>query len=126
MASHRIVTVHPDEVQWEQVEELPGCTRDELIGHEFAELRVDEAMGDITALVRYGPRFCDPRHSHDYGHTVYVARGAMYDANTDETFLPEGGYWYAPAQDVHGPLTFAPDTLILFATDGPRDFILEE
>jgi hypothetical protein len=126
MVSSQSVSIHPDQVAWVQVEELPGCTREELEGHEFAELRIDEGNGGLTALVRYGPGFCEPRQSHTYGHAVYVVRGAIYDADTGETLLPAGSYWYAPAGDVHGPFTFAPGTLVFFITDGPRDFILEE
>jgi quercetin dioxygenase-like cupin family protein len=126
MASSVVVAVHPDRVKWEQVQELPGCTREELEGHEFGLLRVDEDTGGLTALVRYGPGFREPRQSHTYGHAVFVVRGTIYDANTGETLVPAGGYWYAPAGDVHGPFSFAPDTLVFFTTDGPRDFILEE
>lgn len=126
MASSEPVNLRLGEVKWEQVKELPGCTREELEGHEFGVLRVDDGTGGLTALVRYGPGFREPRQSHTYGHAVYVVQGAIYDANTGETLVPEGGYWYAPAGDVHGPFTFAPGTLVLFTTDGPRDFILEE
>ena len=126
MASQVVVSVGPGDVKWEQVEELPGCVREELNGHEFGVLRIDDDTGGLTAVVRYGPGFREPRQSHTYGHAVYVVRGAIYDAEAGETLVPEGGYWYAPAGDVHGPFTFAPETLVLFTTDGPRDFILEE
>ena len=127
MVSSEVVFVHPDQLKWERMEKPAGeSPRDELDYHEFALLRVDEDTGGLTVLVRYGPRYHEPRHRNKYGHAIYVVRGAMCDANTGETMVSTGCYQYMPAGEAHGPFTFAPDSLFLFVTDGPRDFIGEE
>jgi quercetin dioxygenase-like cupin family protein len=127
MASSELVFVHPDQFKWERMEKPAGDPgRGELDYHEFALLRVDEDTGGLTALVRYGPRYYEPRHRNKHGHAIYVVRGAMRDADTGETVMPAGCYQYTPAGVAHGPFTFAPDSLLLFVTDGPRDLIVEE
>jgi quercetin dioxygenase-like cupin family protein len=127
MASSEVVFVHPDQLEWERVEKPAGeSPRDELDYHEFAILRVDENTGGLTTLVRYGPRYYEPRHRNKYGHAIYVVRGAMCDADTGEIVAPAGSYQYRPAGEAHGPFAFAPDSLLLFITDGPRDLIVDE
>ena len=88
---------------------------------ELRRLHVDDQTGAETCLVRYQPGILEPRQRHTCGHAVYVIKGEIYDGNTAAVLVPEGGYWYDPAGDVHGPFRFAPETMVLFRTDGPFD-----
>jgi len=86
-------------------------------------LRVDDKTGGVSQLVKIIPGFIEPRAHHTHGHTVCVVRGEILDAKTKAVFVPEGGYWYAPGGDVHGPFLYPKETIVLFVTDGPFDFI---
>jgi len=110
-----VVIVNPRDLEWEPMEGIPGLSS--------KTLRVDDKTGGVSQLVKIIPGFIEPRAHHTHGHTVCVVRGEILDAKTKAVFVPEGGYWYAPGGDVHGPFLYPKETIVLFVTDGPFDFI---
>ncbi len=123
----KVVLIPRDQPKWERIKTLPGLKKGEekeLAGIESAVLRTDDQTGAMTTLLRYDPGYIEPKQRHSVGHAGYVLRGAIYNAETGQLLVAEGDYWYAPAGDVHGPFAFAPDTLVLFITDGPFDFYI--
>ena len=110
-----VVIVNPKDLEWEPMEGMPGL---------FSKtLRVDNQTGGVSQLIKISAGFIEPRSHHTHGHTIYVVKGEILDAKTKEVLVPEGGYWYAPSGDVHGPFLYQKETIVLFITDGPFDFI---
>ena len=77
-----------------------------------------------SATVKYPKGFREPRHHHETcGHYIYVLKGRLNSPGGD--LLP-GMFTYAAPKEPHGPYTAAAETEILFYTDGPLDFIVDE
>ena len=111
----QVVIVNPKLKEWEPMEDIPGL---------FSKtLRVDNQTGGVTQLIKISAGFIEPRAHHTYGHTVCVVKGEILSAKTKEVFVPEGGYWYAPGGDIHGPFLYPRETIVLFITVGPFDFM---
>jgi len=111
----KVVTVNPKDLEWEPMEDIPGISS--------KMLRVDDETGGVTQLLKISAGFIEHRAHHTHGHTVCVVKGEILDAKTKDVVLPAGGYWYAPSGDVHGPFLYPNETIVLFITDGPFDFI---
>lgn len=117
MTKNKTVVVDTNESEWQPVE-LPNLPP----GAFMKLLNLSEKTGSLTALVKFPAGFVEPRHSHTFGHTVYVIENELGSGNSAYT---EGTYWYAPANDVHGPVEQRNDCIFLMTTDGPLDFNLK-
>ncbi len=117
MTKNKMVLVDANEAEWQPVE-LPNLPS----GAFMKPLNLNEKTGSLTALVKFPAGFVEPRHSHSVGHTVYVIENELGSGNSAYT---EGTYWYAPANDVHGPVEQEDDCTFLLITDGPLDFNLK-
>lgn len=117
MTKEKTVLVDTNEAEWQSVE-LPNLPS----GAFMKLLKINEETGSLTALVKFPAGFVEPRHSHSVGHMVYVIENELGSGNSA---YGEGTYWYAPANDTHGPVEQTNDCIFLLITDGPLDFKLK-
>lgn len=112
-------SVKTDEVGWVPLEMVgmpPGLQLRAL--HENSGTKMNSAM------VKYPKGFREPRHHHDTcGHYIYVIKGRL---NSPDGDLLPGTFSYAAPKEPHGPYTAVEGTEILFYTDGPLDFVVDE
>jgi quercetin dioxygenase-like cupin family protein len=93
-------------------------------GLEQKVLHDHKEKGTVTALVRFPKGYREPRHYHNTcGHTIYVLRGRL---RSPEGVAAAGTFLYSAPQERHGPFTAEQETEILFATDGPFDYIVDD
>lgn len=77
-----------------------------------------------SSMVRYPKGFREPRHLHkSCGHYIYILKGKLGSPSGE---LSAGMFTYAAPNQAHGPYTALEPTEILFYTDGPFDFIVDE
>ncbi len=77
-----------------------------------------------TFMVNYPKGFDEPRHYHEScGHYIYIIKGRLRSAEGD---LVPGMFTYAAPGERHGPYHAVEATEILFYTDGPFDFLVDE
>jgi len=114
MAKKKMILVDTNEAEWQPVE-IPNLPSGALM----KLLDLNEETGSLTALVKFPAGFVEPRHSHSVGHVVYVIENELGSGNSAYT---EGTYWYAPANDIHGPVEQKNDCTFLLITDGSLDF----
>ncbi len=114
MTNKKMILVDTKEVEWQPVE-IPNLPSGALM----KLLDLNEETGSLTALVKFPAGFVEPRHSHTVGHAVYVIENELGSGNSAYT---EGTYWYAPANDIHGPVEQKNDCTFLLISDGPLDF----
>jgi quercetin dioxygenase-like cupin family protein len=73
-----------------------------------------------SSTVKYPKGYVEPRHYHiTCGHYIYVLKGRLHSPEGD---LPAGTFTYAAPNERHGPYNAVEETEILFYTDGPFDF----
>ena len=77
-----------------------------------------------SSMVQYPKGFREPRHLHkSCGHYIYILEGKLGSPDGE---LAAGMFTYAAPNEAHGPYTALEPTKILFYTDGPFDFIVDE
>ena len=77
-----------------------------------------------TTLIKYPKGFREPKHYHvTCGHYIYVLKGKLHSPEGD---LPAGTFTYAAPNERHGPYNALEETEVLFYTDGPFDFHVED
>lgn len=78
----------------------------------------------MTALVKFPKGYREPRHYHTTcGHSIYVLKGRLQ--SPEGPALP-GMFFYAAPHERHGPYTAEQETEILFFTDGPFDYLVDD
>jgi quercetin dioxygenase-like cupin family protein len=87
-------------------------------------LHDDKQKHLISAIVKYPKGFREPRHYHTTcGHSLYILGGRLKSPEGD---LTPGTFIYSAANERHGPFVALEETVVLFYTDGPFDFIVED
>ena len=78
----------------------------------------------VTALVKFPKGYREPRHYHTTcGHSIYVLKGRLQSPAGPAT---PGMFLFAAPHERHGPYTAEQETEILFFTDGPFDYIVDD
>jgi anti-sigma factor ChrR (cupin superfamily) len=78
----------------------------------------------LTALVKFPKGYREPRHYHvTCGHSIYILKGRL---RSPEGPLTPGMFLYSAPQDRHGPFVAEQETEILFFTDGPFDYLVDD
>ena len=114
MAKKKMILMDTNEAEWQPVD-MPNLPPGALM----KLLDSNEETGSLTALMKFPAGFVEPRHSHSVGHVVYVIENELGSGNSA---YKEGTYWYAPANDIHGPVEQKNDCTFLLITDGSLDF----
>ncbi len=93
-------------------------------GLEQKALYDDAAGKSSAAIIRYPKGYREPRHYHiTCTHTIYILKGRL---KTPEGELRPGTFLFSAKNDRHGPITALEETEILFHTNGPFDFHLDD
>ncbi len=112
-------TVLVSDVTWESMQP-PGVPN----GLEQRVLHDNKENQLISAIVKFPKGFREPRHYHTTcGHSLYILKGRLKSPEGD--LLP-GMFVYSAVNERHGPFTALEETELLFYTDGPFDFIVED
>ena len=78
----------------------------------------------MTALVRFPAGYREPRHYHTTcGHSLYILKGRL---QSPEGPLSPGTFVYSAPHERHGPFLAEQETELLFFTDGPFDFFVDD
>ncbi|MBI3665446.1 MAG: cupin domain-containing protein [Acidobacteria bacterium] len=87
-------------------------------------LHENKEKGSQTAVVRFPAGYREPRHYHTTcGHSLYILKGRL---ESPEGPLTPGTFVYSAPQERHGPFLARVETELLFFTDGPLDFFVED
>ena len=93
-------------------------------GLEQKALYTDAAGNTSAAIIRYPKGYREPRHYHiTCTHTIYVLKGRLKTPDGD---LGPGAFLFSSKNERHGPLTALEETEILFQTNGPFDYLLDD
>ncbi len=112
-------TVLVSDVTWESMQP-PGVPK----GLEQRVLHDNKENQLISAIVKFPKGFREPRHYHTTcGHSLYILKGRLRSPEGD---LTPGMFIYSAVNERHGPFTALEETDLLFYTDGPFDFIVED
>ncbi|MDA0204551.1 MAG: hypothetical protein O3A53_12805 [Acidobacteria bacterium] len=77
-----------------------------------------------SALLSYPAGYREPRHYHETcGHYMYILKGRI---QTPEGVVTPGMFLYAAPDERHGPFVYLDESEVLFYTDGPLDFIVDD
>ena len=103
-----------------QAMELPGVPK----GLQQRVLHDQKDKKLISAIVKFPKGYREPRHYHTTcGHSLYILKGRLRSPEGD---LTPGMFIYSAINERHGPFTAMEETELLFYTDGPFDFIVED
>jgi len=117
--AERSFKVEVSKVAWQPVE-ISGMPK----GLQQRVLHDDKEKHVVSAIVRYPKGFHEPRHYHTTcGHSIYILKGKL---KSPEGVTGPGTFIYSAANEHHGPFDALEQTEILFYTDGPFDFIVED
>ncbi len=112
-------TVLVSDITWESMQP-PGVPK----GLEQRLLHDNKENQLISAIVKFPKGFREPRHYHTTcGHSLYILKGRLKSPEGD---LTPGMFLYSAINERHGPFTALEETELLFYTDGPFDFIVED
>ena len=112
-------TVLVSDVTWESMQP-PGVPK----GLEQRLLHDNKENQLVSAIVKFPKGFREPRHYHTTcGHSLYILKGRLQSPEGD---LVPGMFVYSAVNERHGPFTALEETELLFYTDGPFDFIVED
>ena len=116
--AERSFKVEVSKVAWQPVE-ISGMPK----GLQQRVLHDDKEKHVVSAIVRYPKGFHEPRHYHTTcGHSIYILKGKL---KSPEGVMGPGTFIYSAANERHGPFDAVEQAEILFYTDGPFDFIVE-
>lgn len=77
-----------------------------------------------SAHLTYPNNYREPRHYHETcGHYMYILKGRI---QSPEGVLTPGMFLYAAPGERHGPFVYSDSAEVLFYTDGPLDFIVDD
>ncbi len=111
--------VDTSKIEWQalSVEGMPP-------GLEARPLHENPRTQMSSSIVRYPKGFREPRHYHvKCGHYIYILEGRLHSPDGD---LTPGMFTYAAPNERHGPYVAVEPTKVLFYTDGPFDFIVDD
>jgi hypothetical protein len=111
--------VKTSEIAWQplKVDGLPPGLQGRAL-HENPRTKMS------SSIVQYPKGYREPRHLHkSCGHYIYILKGKLGSPDGE---LTAGMFTYAAPNEAHGPYTALEPTEILFYTDGPFDFIVDE
>src|SRR5438093_8643982 len=112
-------TVHVSKIEWKPVQ-LPGVPE----GLQQRLLHDNQQNKLASAIVRFPKGFREPRHYHTTcGHSIYILKGKL---KSPEGVFTAGTFLYSAVNERHGPFTAVEETEILFYTDGPFDYFVED
>ena len=78
----------------------------------------------MTALVRFPKGYREPRHYHTTcGHSLLILKGRLLSPDGP---LTPGMFLYSAPHERHGPFLAEQETELLFFTDGPFDFFVDD
>ncbi len=119
LAGQQSFKVQVSQLKWQPVD-IPGMPK----GLLQRVLHDDKQKQLISATVKYPKGFREPRHYHTTcGHSLYILKGKLKSPEGD---LTPGTFVYSAAKERHGPFVALEETVVLFYTDGPFDFIVED
>ena len=103
-----------------QPAEVPGLPP----GIMMRALHANPRTAMNSAHLTYPNNYREPRHYHETcGHYMYVLKGRV---QSPEGVFPVGSFLYAAPGERHGPFTYSDNAEVLFYTDGPLDFIVDD
>jgi quercetin dioxygenase-like cupin family protein len=106
-------------VPWQAVE-LPGVPN----GLQQRLLHDNKGKQVSSSIVKFPKGFREPRHYHtNCGHSIYILKGRL--SSPDGVMTP-GTFIYSGVNERHGPFTALEETEILFYTDGPFDYHIDD
>jgi quercetin dioxygenase-like cupin family protein len=77
-----------------------------------------------SAIVKFPKGYRESRHYHTTcGHSIYILKGRLKSPEGD---LTPGTFIYSAVNERHGPFVAAEETEILFYTDGPFDYHVDD
>jgi quercetin dioxygenase-like cupin family protein len=118
-AGQKSFTLKTQTLQWTPIQPPgapPGLMQRLLHDHK--------EKGTMTALVKFPKGYREPRHYHTTcGHSIYVLKGRLHSPNGPAT---PGMFLFAAPQERHGPFIAEQETEILFFTDGPFDYVVDD
>lgn len=114
MVQHGGDVIHTDEVPW-----LPLAP-----GVSMRPLRLDDASGAFTVMIRAMPGAVLPRHKHIGLSEIYVLKGESTHPQTGYT--KPGDYISEHAGAVHEPLHFQEETILFMVSHGPSAFLNDD
>lgn len=101
------IAIDTDKLPWEEVP---------VIGGKRKVLRVDEASGAITFLLKVDKGWRLEPHEHPSTESIYVIRGKVEHTGK---VLTEGFYYINPKGNFHGPVVAIEESIMLISFDGP-------
>ena len=118
-ASQKSFLIKTETLQWTPmpITVIPPGLQQKLL-HE------DKQRSTMTALVRFPAGYREPRHYHTTcGHSLYILKGRL---RSPDGPLTPGTFVYSAPHERHGPFLAEQETELLFFTDGPFDFFVED
>jgi len=93
-------------------------------GLQHKPLHENKRNNTQTALVRFPAGYREPRHYHTTcGHSLYILKGRLQSPDGP---LTPGSFVYSAPHERHGPFLAEQETELLFFTDGPFDFFVDD
>jgi quercetin dioxygenase-like cupin family protein len=122
MASKEMMTVDPEKIKWEPIEQVLGRVgvRESglMKGAWIKVLRIDKETGSRVMLLKYPKGFRAPRHTHPSDESGIVLEGKTI--NETGTEIKEGMYFFIPAGVEHGPMNVPDGCTILIHSSGRK------
>jgi quercetin dioxygenase-like cupin family protein len=114
------VRLQSSKLEWKPVTGVAGLPE----GLQQKPLHAENGGPSSSALIRYPKGYREPRHYHKgCTHTIYVLRGRL---QTPEGDMTPGTFLYSAKGERHGPIVALEESEILFHTQGPFDFIVDD
>ena len=118
-AAQKSFMLETENVQWAPmpIKVVPPGLQQRLL-HENKEKSTQ------TAIVRFPAGYREPRHYHTTcGHSLYILKGRL---ESPDGPLTPGTFVYSAPHERHGPFLAQQETELLFFTDGPFDFFVDD
>lgn len=118
-ADKQSFVVNVSNIEWKAAE-IPGIPK----GLRQRVLHDNQKNKLSSAIVKFPKGYREPRHYHTTcGHSIYVLKGRL---NSPEGEMTQGNFIYSAVNERHGPFTALEETEILFYTDGPFDYHIDD
>ena len=118
-AEKRSFQVNVDGLKWEPITP-PGAPQ----GLTQKLLHDNKQNQLMSSIVRFPKGYREPRHYHKTcGHSMYILKGKLQSPDGN---LTAGTFSYAAVNERHGPFLALEESEILFYTDGPFDYYVED
>ncbi|HYZ85399.1 MAG TPA: cupin domain-containing protein [Bryobacteraceae bacterium] len=118
-APRESVQLETGKLMWTRVD-VAGLPK----GLKSKSLHNDPKGPSSSALIRYPRGYREPRHYHETcTHTIYVLKGRL---KTPDGELTPGTFLFSAKGERHGPIVALEESEILFHTQGPFDFLVDD